>query len=236
MEPTIVLIMRLSYTFIISLLLLPLFSNGQSSDSTTVRLNQYALHPIKKHMVGIDAVAMYYNVASNFTTYKNHRFALTYSYSLEKNCFVDTELGFHTIASDSLQKNVVNYTNQGLFGKALIGFQTPLQHLRIGGGLGVSSINQTGYYRIGGEFFQPHESDLSNKQITAGIIIYLGSKWRVYKNLFIGVDFELYTGSWQANNNTIDKIYSMPGYLFAGNGDFAITGFDPSIKILYNFN
>lgn len=236
MGPTTVLIMRLNYTFFISLLLLPLFSNGQSSDSTNTWLNRHALDPVKKHMIGIDAVASYYNIASNFTTDKNHRFAITYNYSPNKNCFIDTELGFHKIASDTLLKNVVNYTNQGAFGKVLIGFQLPLQYLRIGGGLGVSGINQTGYYRIGGEFFQPHESDLSNKQITAGLILYIGTKCRIYKNLFIGIDLELYTGSWESSSNTIDRVYSTPGYFYAENGDLSITGFNPSIKILYNFH
>lgn len=187
-------------------------------------------------MIGLDAVAVYYYIASNFSTDKNYRFAITYNYSPRKKCFIDTELGFHKIASDTLQKHVINYANQGVFGKLLFGFQLPLQYFRIGGGLGVSGINQTGYYRIGGEFFKPHESDLNNKQITAGLILYLGSKCRVYKNLFIGADFELYIGSWENSNNTIDRVYSTPGYSFANSNDFSITGINPSIKILYNFN
>lgn len=186
-------------------------------------------------MIGIDALALYNNIASNFTTYKNYRYAIIYNYSPKKRFFIDTEVGCHLIAADTLRTNIVNYSNQGAFGKVLIGFQLPLQHLRIGGGLGVSSINQKGFYHIGGEYFQPYEFDLKNKQITTGIIFYFGTKFRAYKNLFIGIDIEFYTGSWQTSNNSTESVYSTPGYLHSRNGNLIIKGFDPSIKILYNF-
>ena len=162
------------------------------------------------------------------------------SYHITEILYTELTFGYEHIEDYEVSSDFRDYTLKGYFVKPGVGFSYLEDKLFIGIGMFLTSQSESGTVTIGGEYFNPFESEKSRDINVLGAYFKLGSNYPITPKISLGIELNYMYGrivsdyTLQESEQEIEAIAG-GGYNILGNSKQWSMSFPGFIYMKYKF-